>query len=82
LFELGLGPFALSFLTVPHGLTVEECKRKIEWMIDRDPASWQGEWVEQQGLIDLSTSLRVALAGAGIGPESAGPRAGSNHHLQ
>jgi type IV secretion system protein VirB4 len=82
LFELGLGPFALSFLTIPHGLTVEECKRRIERMIDRDPASWQGEWVAQQGLMDLAASLRAALAGSGIGPEAASPGAGSTHHLQ
>jgi type IV secretion system protein TrbE len=82
LFELGLGPFALSFLTVPHGLTVEECKRKIEWMIDRDPALWQAEWVAQQGLSELSASLRAALDGSADAAELASRRAGSTHHLQ
>src|SRR5665213_3253537 len=62
LFELGLGPLALSFLTAPQGLTVEECKRKVESMIDRDSVSWQAEWVAQRGLADWSASLRVALA--------------------
>jgi type IV secretion/conjugal transfer VirB4 family ATPase len=64
LFELGLGPLALSFLTVPRGLTVDECKRKVEGLIERDPKSWQGTWLAEQGLTDLSASLRVALTGS------------------
>jgi type IV secretion system protein VirB4 len=63
LFELGLGPFALAFLTSPPGQTVEESKRRLESIIDQHGETWPAEWVAQRGLPAWAASLRQALVG-------------------
>lgn len=50
LFELGLGPLALSFLGTPAGTTIDETKRRVEVVIARHGDSWPGAWLESQGL--------------------------------
>jgi type IV secretion system protein TrbE len=63
LFELALGPFALAFLSVPAGRTVEDVKRHVEGMIERYGTGWPTEWIAQQGLKNLHDALGKRLGG-------------------
>jgi type IV secretion system protein VirB4 len=63
LFELALGPFALAFLSVPAGQTVEEVKRHVESLIELYGTEWPAEWLAQQGLKDLRDALGKGLGG-------------------
>jgi type IV secretion system protein VirB4 len=61
LFELGLGPLALAFLTSPAGQTVEESKRRLESMIGQYGPTWPAEWVAERGHPVWASALREAL---------------------
>jgi type IV secretion system protein VirB4 len=61
LFELALGPFALAFLSVPAGQTVEEVKRHVENLIELYGTGWPAEWIAQQGLKDVHDALGKRL---------------------
>jgi type IV secretion system protein VirB4 len=63
LFELALGPFALAFLSVPAGRTVEDVKRHVEGLIERYGTGWPTEWIAQQGLKNLHDALGKRLGG-------------------
>jgi type IV secretion/conjugal transfer VirB4 family ATPase len=51
LFELGLGPVALSFL----GAAGREDLAAVRGLIDRFPATWPAEWLYRRGLRDAAT---------------------------
>ncbi len=50
LFELGLGPVALSFLSPREGMTMQETARQAEAVIAEHGAAWPGVWLRQRGL--------------------------------
>jgi type IV secretion system protein VirB4 len=49
LFELGLGPVALSFLATPPGSSMEETRRHLEALIALHGDDWPAVWLEQRG---------------------------------
>lgn len=50
LFELGLGPVALSFLSSCEGMTMRETARHAEAVIAEHGTAWPGVWLRQRGL--------------------------------
>jgi type IV secretion system protein VirB4 len=61
LFELGLGPVALAFLSGRPGATVDETRREVEALAARD-ARWPAEWLESLGLGDWATRYKSAAS--------------------
>jgi type IV secretion/conjugal transfer VirB4 family ATPase len=49
LFELGLGPVALSFLATPAGSSMEETRRHLEALIALHVDDWPAAWLEERG---------------------------------
>ena len=49
LFELGLGPVALSFLAAPSGSSMEETRRHLEVLIALHGDDWPAVWLEERG---------------------------------
>lgn len=49
LFELGLGPVALSFLATPSGSSMEETRRHLEALIALHGNDWPAVWLEERG---------------------------------
>jgi type IV secretion system protein TrbE len=49
LFELGLGPVALSFLAAPTGSSMEETRRHLEALIALHGDDWPAVWLEERG---------------------------------
>ncbi|MGZ5141796.1 MAG: hypothetical protein ACXWCX_28710, partial [Burkholderiales bacterium] len=49
LFELGLGPVALSFLAAPSGSSMEETRRHLEAVIALHGDDWPAVWLEERG---------------------------------
>jgi type IV secretion system protein TrbE len=49
LFELGLGPVALSFLATPSGSSIEETRRHLEALIASHRGDWPAAWLEERG---------------------------------
>ena len=50
LFELGLGPVALAFLTSAPGLSMEETWKRVDALIDAHGPEWPAAWLEERGL--------------------------------
>jgi type IV secretion system protein VirB4 len=59
LFELGLGPVALAFLAGQSGATMDETRRAVGSLIDRDEL-WPATWLESLGLDQWAARLRSA----------------------
>ena len=66
LFELGLGPLALSLLAAPAGATSEDMKREVEGLITRHGDQWPAIWLDSQGLHDWVERYRLEAAGHGV----------------
>jgi type IV secretion/conjugal transfer VirB4 family ATPase len=49
LFELGLGPVALTFLAAPPGSSMEETRRHLEALIALHGDDWPAVWLEERG---------------------------------
>lgn len=62
LFELGLGPLALRFLTPAPGATLEETKQRIESLMAVEGDHWPAAWLATHGLGDWAARLRMAYA--------------------
>jgi type IV secretion system protein VirB4 len=52
LFELGLGPVAMSLLASAPGTSMEETRRKVEDLMLRFSADWPAEWLRERGLVE------------------------------
>ncbi|MDQ6633828.1 MAG: DUF87 domain-containing protein [Gemmatimonadota bacterium] len=50
LFELGLGPVALAFLTSAPGLSMEKTWQRIDDLIEAHGPDWPAAWLEERGL--------------------------------
>lgn len=50
LFELGLGPVALSVLATPHGMTADAARREIVALEALHGATWPAAWLRRLGL--------------------------------
>ena len=48
-FELGLGPVALSFLATPPGSSMEETRRHLETLIALHGEDWPAVWLDERG---------------------------------
>lgn len=59
LFELGLGPVALSFLASPPGGSMDETRRRIEALIAAHGPDWPALWLEEQRLGNWAERLRA-----------------------
>ncbi|MGH7617858.1 MAG: hypothetical protein ACREPM_11565, partial [Gemmatimonadaceae bacterium] len=57
LFELGLGPFALAFLAGQSGATMDETRRAVAALVDREE-QWPAAWLESLGLDRWAARLR------------------------
>ena len=62
LFELGLGPLALSFLATPQGVTLDEARRRMQQLIADHGQEWPAAWLELQGLHDWAARLEASAA--------------------
>jgi type IV secretion system protein TrbE len=58
LFELGLGPIALSILAATPGTSTEETRRSIESLIATQGAEWPAAWLQQRGLPTWAARFR------------------------
>ena len=58
LFELGLGPIALSILAATPGTSMEETRRSIESLIVTQGAEWPAAWLQQRGLSTWAARFR------------------------
>jgi type IV secretion system protein VirB4 len=74
LFELGLGPVALSFLAPAPGASMEETRRRIESLITTHGDDWPAIWLSARGLADWAERLRAHRAPYGEVPRGRGPR--------
>jgi hypothetical protein len=63
LFELGLGRLALALLAPPAGLTIEDAKRQVEWLMQHEGPTWLAAWLDQCGLGTWAEALRTEAAG-------------------
>src|SRR5712691_8791213 len=59
LFELGLGPVALSFLAADPGASMEETRRHLESLIAAHGADWPAARLDERGLSDWAERLRA-----------------------
>ncbi len=59
LFELGLGPVALSFLAADPGASMEETRRHLEALIAAHGSDWPAARLDERGLVDWAARLRV-----------------------
>lgn len=58
LFELGLGPVALSFLAAPSGSSMEENRRHLEALIESHGDDWPAVWLEERELGSWARQFR------------------------
>jgi type IV secretion/conjugal transfer VirB4 family ATPase len=58
LFELGLGPVALSFLATPSGSSMEETRRHLEMLIALHGDDWPAVWLEERGYAAWARQFR------------------------
>ena len=58
LFELGLGPVALAFLTSAPGLSMEETWRRVDTLIAAHGPQWPAAWLEERGLAHWAERVR------------------------
>jgi type IV secretion/conjugal transfer VirB4 family ATPase len=61
LFELGLGPVALSFLSAPVGSSMEETRRHVDGLIATHGASWPAALLDERGLGSWAGRFREYL---------------------
>ncbi len=59
LFELGLGPLALSFLAAEPGASMEDTRRHLESLMAAQGRDWPAAWLEARGLRDGAARLRA-----------------------
>jgi type IV secretion system protein TrbE len=59
LFELGLGPVALSFIAADPGASVEETRRHLESLIATHGGDWPAVRLEERGLGTWAERLRA-----------------------
>jgi len=59
LFELGLGPVALSFFAAEPGASMEETKRHLEALIATHGRDWPAARLEERGLGNWAERLRA-----------------------
>jgi len=59
LFELGLGPLALSFLAPEPGASMEDTRRHLESLMATQGRDWPAAWLEERGLSDWAARLRA-----------------------
>ncbi len=59
LFELGLGPVALSFLAADPGASMEETRRHLEALIAAHGDDWPAARLEERGLGEWAERLRA-----------------------
>jgi type IV secretion/conjugal transfer VirB4 family ATPase len=59
LFELGLGPVALSFLAADPGASMEETRRHLETLITTHRGDWPAARLEERGLGPWAERLRT-----------------------
>jgi type IV secretion/conjugal transfer VirB4 family ATPase len=59
LFELGLGPVALSFLAADPGASMEETRRHLETLITTHGGDWPAARLEERGLGPWAERLRT-----------------------
>lgn len=59
LFELGLGPVALSFLAPAPGASMEETRRRIESLIAVHGPEWPAVWLDERRLRDWAEQLHA-----------------------
>ena len=57
LFELGLGPVALSFLAPAPGAAMEETRNQIEALMAQEGTTWPAAWLEARGLSSWAQRL-------------------------
>ncbi|MGH7619638.1 MAG: hypothetical protein ACREPM_20690, partial [Gemmatimonadaceae bacterium] len=57
LFELGLGPATLAFLSGRSGATMDETRRAVQALMNRDE-NWPAAWLESLGLEDWASRVR------------------------
>ena len=62
LFELGLGPVALSFLATPPGSTTTDTRRRIEALIAAHGTDWPAAWLEELGLDECAERYRASAS--------------------
>jgi type IV secretion system protein VirB4 len=62
LFELGLGPVTLAFLSGQRGGTVDDTRRAVQALAAND-GEWPATWLESLGLEDWAKRLRSARTG-------------------
>src|SRR2546425_2967748 len=58
LFELGLGPVALSFLAADPGASMDETKRHLEALITAHARDWPAARLDERGLGEWAERLR------------------------
>ena len=58
LFELGLGPVALSVLAAAPGTSMEETRRRIETLIAIHGDEWPSAWLQERGLSTWAARFR------------------------
>jgi type IV secretion system protein VirB4 len=61
LFELGLGPVALSFLSAPVGSSMEETRRQIESLMANHGRAWPAVVLEERGLGSWANRFREQI---------------------
>ena len=59
LFELGLGPVALSFLAADPGASMEETRRHLETLISTHGGEWPAARLDERGLATWAARLRA-----------------------
>jgi len=59
LFELGLGPVALSFLAPAPGAAMEETRNQIEALMAQEGNTWPAAWLRARGLSRWAERLRT-----------------------
>jgi type IV secretion system protein VirB4 len=59
LFELGLGPVALSFLAADPGASMEETRRHLETLIATHGGDWPAARLDERGLATWAARLRA-----------------------
>jgi len=65
LFELGLGPVALSFLAADPGASMEETRRHLETLITTHGGDWPAARLDERGLALWAARLRAHHAPQG-----------------
>ena len=63
LFELGLGPVAMAFLTGQQGRTIDETRRIVQRLAESE-SQWPAVWLESLGLLAWAERLRASPAAA------------------